>query len=113
MELSTHDVVSMSSDDVDAAAALIVPDSHCLVIAGRQDPGQLVVEVDSSDIVDVAFQHKTAPLVLVIPHTDVAVVGARHEEGQMLMKVGATYRAFSFLSHGCSTSNLAITIFML
>lgn len=33
MELGTHDVVAVASDDVDARSALVIPDAHGLVVA--------------------------------------------------------------------------------
>lgn len=55
MELSTHDVVTMARDDVNAGSALIIPDAHGLVVAGRQNPGQFVMEEHRSDIIYMSF----------------------------------------------------------
>lgn len=56
MKLCTHDVVTMSCDNVDAASALIIPNAHGLIIAGREYPWQFVMEEGGSDIVDVSFE---------------------------------------------------------
>ena len=54
MELRAHNIVTVPCDDIDAGSALIVPDTHGLIVAGGQDPGQLVVEVCGTDVVDMA-----------------------------------------------------------
>lgn len=55
MKLRTHHIVTMPGDDIDTRATLIVPNPHRLIVAGRQYPRQLVVEVSGTDVVDVAF----------------------------------------------------------
>lgn len=50
--------MGVPSYDIDAVAALIVPDAHGLVIGGRKYPWQFVVEIGGSDVVDVPFQGK-------------------------------------------------------
>lgn len=55
MELCTHDVVTMSCDNIDTSSTLIVPDAHGLIITGGEYPGQFVVEEGGSNIVDMSF----------------------------------------------------------
>jgi hypothetical protein len=74
VELSTHDIVQVPGDQIDAVPTLVVPDPHGVVVGGREDPWQLVMEVHSADVVDMAFQHEHAAFLLVVPDAHIATV---------------------------------------
>ncbi len=51
MKLSTHDIMTVPSDDIHTVSTLIIPYPHGLIITGRQNPGKLMMEKSSSDVV--------------------------------------------------------------
>ena len=53
--------------DADACPALPVPDPDGLVVAGRDHPGILLVELHSPDVVQVAQQGEETSPQLVVP----------------------------------------------
>lgn len=55
MELRAHNIMTVSCNDVDTGPALIIPDPHRLVIACRQYPRKLIMEVSCSYVVDMAL----------------------------------------------------------
>jgi len=61
-------------------SVLPVPYPNGLVVAGADDPGELVVEEYGSDIVEMAVQGEQAPPSLVGPDFDLIVVASRHKE---------------------------------
>lgn len=80
MELRAHDVVTVSSDDVNAHSTLIVPDPHGLIVAGRQYPGQFMMEEGSPNVVDMSFEGEQASFLLVVPNFDEPIITARNEQ---------------------------------
>jgi hypothetical protein len=60
--------MTVPSNNVDTGSALIIPDAHCLVVAGGQYPRQFMMEKGRSYIIDVALHRKHASLLLVIPY---------------------------------------------
>jgi hypothetical protein len=74
MELSTHDVVTMTRYDIHASSTLIIPDTHGLVVTSRQNPWQFVMEESCTDVVDMPFEGEEAPLLLIIPHLNEPIV---------------------------------------
>jgi len=74
VELGAHDVVVMSSKDADACARLPVPDPHCLIIRGGNNPGICGVEEHSADIVKVPGECEQTLSLLVVPHLDLVVI---------------------------------------
>ena len=79
VELRAHDVVAMSRDDVHTGPALVIPDAHGLVVAGRQYPRQFVMEEGRPYVVYVPLQGKLTSLLLQVPHLHHAVVAPRNE----------------------------------
>lgn len=55
MKLRAHHVMRMTRNDIDATPALIIPNPHGLIIGGRQNPRQFMMEVSGPDIVDMAL----------------------------------------------------------
>ena len=61
-------------------AVLPVPYPNRLVVAGADDPGELVVEEDSSDVVQMAVQGEQTSPGLVGPDLDLVVIASGDEE---------------------------------
>ena len=61
-------------------AVLPIPYPNRLVVAGADDPRELVVEEDGSDVVQVAVECEQASSSLVGPNLDLVVVAPGHEE---------------------------------
>lgn len=59
---------------IDTIPALIIPYSHGLIIRGRQNPRQLVVEECCSDVIDMAFKHKQTSFLFVVPYSYIAII---------------------------------------
>jgi hypothetical protein len=74
MERSTHDVVTVTSQDSDNTSSLPIPKSHSLIITGGNNPGQLLMELDRAHIVEMTRQREHALLRLVAPHFDLVIV---------------------------------------
>ena len=55
MELSAHNIMTMTSNDIDASSTLIIPNTHGLIITSGKNPRQLVVEVCGTNVVNVTF----------------------------------------------------------
>ena len=81
MELGAHGVVVVARHGAQQGAVLPVPYPDGLVVAGADDPGELVVEEDGADIVEMAVQSEEATAGLVRPDLDLVVVTARDEKG--------------------------------
>lgn len=79
MELGAHNVMRMASYYINTISALVVPNSHGLVIGGRKYPGQFVMEICGPHIIDVAFKGKQAPFLFIIPDSHIATIGAGYE----------------------------------
>ena len=58
----------------DAGARLPVPDADGLVVAGADNPGVLVVELDGADVVEVSEESEEAPVELVVPDLNLVIV---------------------------------------
>lgn len=91
MELGTHNVVVVASEDANAGAALPVPDADGLVVRGAQDPWILVVEECCADVIQVPQQSEDAAFLLVIPHLDLVVVAAGDEQGLLVVEADAAH----------------------
>ena len=114
MKLSTHNIMTMSGDDVNTGSALIIPNAHSLIITSRQDPGQLMMEKCRSDVIYMPFKSEHTSFLLVVPYFYQAIVSARYEERQLWMKIDSTWRSLMSLNNIIArTSNLATHIFML
>ena len=74
MKGCTHYVVRVSSDNCNAGPALPIPNAHCLVIGGRDDPGEFCVKGHGTDIVNMSLKGVGAFLEFVVPESDFVVV---------------------------------------
>lgn len=97
MEGSAHDVVLVASQDGDYVAILPVPDPDCLVIRCREDPGQVVVELNSPNVIKMPSQHEKTLLHLVVPHSHFVIVSSTHEQRLGLVESDASHRLASML----------------
>ena len=79
MELSTHHIMTMTCYDVNTWSTLIVPNPHCLVITGWENPWKLIMEEYCSDIVDMTLQYKITSFLFVVPDTDISIITSRNE----------------------------------
>jgi hypothetical protein len=77
----------MTRNDVHTHPTLVVPDTHSLVVAGGEDPGELVVEKGRSDVVDVPLEGEQTALLLVVPNLDQTVVASGYEEWELGVEV--------------------------
>jgi len=57
-----------------AGARLPVPDADGLVVAGADNPGVLVVELDGADVVEMSEESEEAPVELVVPDLNLVIV---------------------------------------
>ena len=69
---------------------LPVPYPDCLIVGGRQDPWELVVEENGADVVKVAVEREKAATCLVRPNLDLVVIATGDEQGLSLVKVDAS-----------------------
>lgn len=82
----------MASKNRDLATVLPVPDSDGLVVTGGNNPGQVVVELDSANVVNVPVEREHAFLRLVAPNLDQVIVTSGYKHGLGVVEVNATYR---------------------
>lgn len=94
MKLRAHDVVTMSGDDVDASSALIVPDPHSLIVAGRQYPRQLMVEEGSTNVINMPFEREQASFLLVVPYFNKTIISTWNKQRQLWVKIDSSGGSF-------------------
>ena len=73
-----------------------VPYPDSLIVGGRDDPWQLVVEENGPNVVQVAIEREEAPPGLVAPHLDLVVVASRDEERLGLVEIDTSNRPVVF-----------------
>jgi hypothetical protein len=76
MKLCTHDVVTMSSDDVDASSTLIVPNAHGLIITSGEYPRQFMMKEGGSNIVNMSFKGKHTSFLLEVPNLNECIISS-------------------------------------
>jgi hypothetical protein len=55
VELSAHNIMTVTRNDIYACPTLIIPDTHCLIITSGKNPRKLVVEVRGTNVINMAF----------------------------------------------------------
>lgn len=89
--------MTVPSYNINTSSALIVPDSHGLIITSGKDPGELIVEVCGTNIVDMAFQSEQTTFLFIIPDLNETIVTSWDEEGELGMEVDASDSAIVLL----------------
>jgi len=76
---------------------LPVPYPNGLVVGGRKNPWQLMVEEHGSDVVEMAIQSEQASPSLVRPDLDLIVVATGHKQWLRLVEIDASNGPVVFL----------------
>ena len=98
MELSTHYIMAVASDNIDTGSTLIIPDSHSLIVTCWQNPWKLIMEISSSYVVDMTFQCEKTPFLFIIPNFYETIITAWYKQWKLRMEVNASYSSIMFLN---------------
>jgi hypothetical protein len=78
-------------------SVLPVPNANRLIIGGRQDPRELMVEENGANVIEMTVQCEKTSSRLVGPDFDLVVVTTRYEKRLRFMEVDASNRPVVFL----------------
>ena len=92
MEGCTHHIVRMTGQDCDLTPVLPVPDADSLIVAGGDNPGQVVMELHSADVVNVTVECEHTLFGLVAPNLNQVVVTSGNKHRLGFVEVYTTYR---------------------
>ena len=76
MKLRTHHIVRVPRQNRYLVPVLPVPDSHGLIVARADYPGQFHVELDGTHVVHMALKCEHAFFHLVVPQFDQVIVAS-------------------------------------
>lgn len=91
MELSTHDIMIVSSQNGNALTRLPVPNANGLIIRSGYNPGVFMMKKHGSNVVQVPSQREQTATLLIIPNFDFVIVAARNEQRLRRVKSNATH----------------------
>ena len=90
MELGTHHIVRVTSEDGNALSRLPVPNADRMIVRSGDNPGIFAVKLDRPNVVQVIAQSEQATALLIVPNLDLIVITTRHEQRLIGMESDAS-----------------------
>lgn len=118
VELGTHNIMVMASENRDTGSALPVPNAYGLVVWGTEDPWVFMVEDSGTNVVHVPRKSELAATKLIIPYLsqriiiklscitdnwkvmsyfDLVIISTRNEKWLLAVKANASNRAIMLI----------------